>query len=524
MSNEVYDLTTEDDDGGMTLNVEGDAPTPIVISDDDGEVVEEGEQDDDDGDDIEEPEDQQQLREHSEILDDDLEEGEERDIVQPAHPGHMDVDRVRDAADASTEEITFVIDPNPSAPSHVCLKDLDPDQLEDQIRYAFWHLERHQIDLSRPARCLHCQAEGHVDQECPQKTCAHCAAYADHESALCPKVRRCDRCRQQGHIRRECTGMRNTTKPCDLCALPGHQEEKCPLKHYMRVKVPSSEKLKLWISCCSCGSKSHLVGDCPELPREKAARWSLRALDPAQVVNLSLQTGIDKLEKEAENRNMRPAGMKIKGRASMHHADASRRDQSYSDDDDFFSHPPVSRGAGSDAYRPRRDQRQERFDRFNPPGRTDAYRPPRNAFYGTDSFGRPRSRSPGPPRYNDYSRRRSPSFDDSSIDSWRPDQGSTHVNTRRGHSPPRAQSHHRGRPAPTLPRPGVSIQLPTRKGSNTSMRDAGAANQTNPQRPPQRAEKQSVANGEEGSSSNRRRKSLATKQRRQTRRAQGRDK
>jgi len=520
-ANEIYDLTTEDDDGGMILNVEGGDPAPIVISDDeDSEQTEDedddGEHGDDDG--IEELKDREGSHVKSRTLDDDLEEGEERENVIPTDATKMDVSQERDATATDTEDIPFVIDTNPSAPAQVCLKDLNPDQLEAQIRYAFWHLERHGIDLARPARCLHCQGEGHIDEKCPQKTCTHCNAYTDHESALCPTIQRCHRCREQGHMKRDCTGMKNTTKPCDLCSLPGHQEEECPLKHYIHIKVPLSEKVNLWISCCACGSRAHLVGDCPDIPREQAARWSLRSFDSSQIVNLSIQTGINKLEKEAENRNMRPTGMKIKGRAGMHHADAGRRDESDSDDLDFFSHPPISRDARPDPYRPQSNQRQERFDRFNPPARTDAYRPPRNGFYSTDSFGRPRSRSPASSRYNDYPRRRSPSFDRSSIDSWRPGNSFTQPNTRRGQSPSRAQQ--RGRPAQTVPKSGVPIQLPTRKGSNTSMRDASAGGQSNSSfRPPAQGGNQGSSNGGGGGGSQTKgqRRSLTRKQRRQAR-------
>lgn len=443
----IHDLSTEDDetDGGITLNVEeqGNHGSPIVISDDD--------------------EDTQQ----GDVSESELEEGEERE----------DDDATNERATQPTfyNGLAFVIDSTPST-AQLCLRDLTATQLEDQIRYAFWYLPRDEIDLSRPARCLHCQTDGHIDETCPEKTCDHCGANAQHESNLCPTVKRCQRCRQPGHT--QCQGMRNTTVPCDICTLLGHTEDGCPIRHYNSTALRGADKLELWISCCACASKSHLVGDCDDVPPSEAARWSLRLLDPTKVVNLSIQSGIEKREREAENRNMRPEGMKIRGRANVHHADVSRRDASDSDElENFFSRPPPrgnlhyerSRAPQKRAPEPRREQ----YDRYNAP--TDTYRPPRNDFYATDSFGQPRRRSRSPPRYEQrsygHSRQQSPS----SFNSYRPSDDDAPF--RRSSPPSRGDPFGRPprglppRPPPTqaLPARGLSIQLPTRKGSNPNL-------------------------------------------------------
>ncbi|KAK5092834.1 hypothetical protein LTR70_005150 [Exophiala xenobiotica] len=391
---EVYDLDTEDDDGGITLNVQGNDNAPIVISDDEGSEREDG-----------------QINESS-----DLEEGQERDHVQTRSRGdNMQLDTSDEMPSEAVRDVDFVVD-STSAMPQVHLKDLNPDQLENQIRYAFWHLQRDQIDLSRLARCLHCQAEGHIDEKCPQKICLHCGAFAQHYAVLCPQVKR---------------------------------------------------------------SKTSM-----------APRWSLKSLDPEQIVNLSIQSGMDKLEKDAQNRGMRPEGLKIRGRANQHQADSRRRDPRNSDSDDlenFLSHPPRARNDRRHAppVQPPQDQfhyrpgDNARYDRYAAPTGSESYRPPRNNFYATDSFGGRRSRSPQSLGRYDVHRSPSPV---GSYNSYRPGH---YPQSRR--SPPPSRSNIPPRPPPTLPRPapGVAIQLPTRKSSNTSIAGAASAATANlPRKPP----------------------------------------
>jgi len=463
---DVYDLDTEDDDGGITLNVQGNDNAPIVISDDEGSEREDG-----------------QINESS-----DLEEGQERDHVQSRSRGdNMQLDTSDEMPSEAVRDVDFIVVSTSTMPQ-VHLKDLNPDQLENQIRYAFWHLQRDQIDLSRLARCLHCQAEGHIDEKCPQKICLHCGAFAQHYAVLCPQVKRCNDCRQPGHT--SCGGIRNTTIPCDLCSLPGHSEKVCPLRHYPRPTISSSEPVQLWVTCCACASKSHLIGDCPRSKTSMAPRWSLKSLDPEQIVNLSIQSGMDKLEKDAQNRGMRPEGLKIRGRANQHQADSRRRDPRNSDSDDlenFLSHPPRARTDRRHAppVQPPQDQfhyrpgDNARYDRYAAPTGSESYRPPRNNFYATDSFGARRSRSPQ--SLGRYDVHRSPSPVDS-YNSYRPGH---YPQSRR--SPPPSRSNIPPRPPPTLPRPapGVAIQLPTRKGSNTSIAGTASAATANlPTKPP----------------------------------------
>lgn len=443
----VRNLETEDEEvGGMTLNLQahGDGASPIVISDDD---------------DVEE-------LVTAPSIQSDLEEGEERESAdgepKKEELNTIEADRARQASDVS-----FIIDTTPG-PQQTCLKDLNSTQLKNQIKYAFWQFPRDQIDLSRFVRCLNCQAEGHIDEACPEKTCIHCGAYAEHDSILCPSVKRCQRCREHGHS--ACQGVKNNTVPCDICTLPGHTEDRCPVKHYNRHAIPPTAQLNLWISCCICASKSHLVGDCPEASAAKALRWSLRSLDPNKIVNLNLQTGIEKREREAANRNMRPEGMKIRGRASRHNADSIRYDPSENDDhESVFNHPPRRRDNKQYApsTRPLRGA-GPRYDRYE--GHIDTYRPPRNEFYATDSFGRPRSRSPPRRGHRAHVRSRSQSPPHRTPDNYASDRL----------SPPEAKGKPPKKQIPQNPHQkplsrDLSIKLPTRKGSNSNISNIAPA-------------------------------------------------
>ncbi|KAK5072664.1 hypothetical protein LTS08_004897 [Lithohypha guttulata] len=120
----VHDLDTTDDDGGMILNVDGSGEEPIVISDDE---TEDGESD------------EGQRHARSVNIDNTSEEEESNTAHKPAQ------------SEEKEDEPSFVIDLTPGMPQ-ICLKDLNPDQLQDQIKYAFWHLQRDEIDLSRPLR------------------------------------------------------------------------------------------------------------------------------------------------------------------------------------------------------------------------------------------------------------------------------------------------------------------------------------------------------------------------------------
>lgn len=294
------------------------------------------------------------------------------------------------------------------------LGDLSSDEFEKQIRYTLFHLKRDQIDLNRQAICTTCLQEGHQETRCPESICIHCGVNDEHPSRVCPKYRRCLKCRERGHGVDTCTSkLKNTTVPCDYCGSEEHLEDTCVYRFFPRQPQTSAADLKLWISCCICASKTHLVGDCPDRrPSRQAAAWSLKLLNPTQISNLSLESGTRKIERDAEIRGARQEGLKIKGRADNYgqaqpnrnaNDSSSRRGaQDRFDDRDSERDRRVGdprRDVRDDFYRPSADSHPPgaRYDRYES-SYTD-YRDPRNdrrdKFYATDSFGqRRRSRSP----------------------------------------------------------------------------------------------------------------------------------
>lgn len=284
------------------------------------------------------------------------------------------------------------------------LADLTPTELDDQVKYALFHLSRDQIDLNRPVVCLACFEEGHIEQSCHERICTHCGAENRHLSRNCPTYRRCLRCRERGHDQDSCESkLKNTTVGCDYCGSLQHLENICPLRFFPKSLSPvAGTHYKLWVSCSFCASKTHLVGDCPQirLNPEKASlagRWSLKSLDPDQITNLSLESGTRAREIEAVNRNMRPQGLTIKSRAQQ--ARARRQDADSSDDEEPFVKPRVGQrddGARSVAQISNSAKRIKK-QREDLPDVTHGDSYPlrgRNEGYATASLGRRRSRSP----------------------------------------------------------------------------------------------------------------------------------
>ncbi|KAJ9497141.1 hypothetical protein H2202_007297 [Exophiala xenobiotica] len=204
-----------------------------------------------------------------------------------------------------------------------------------------------------------------------------------------------------------------------------------------------------------------------------------------EVVNLSLESGTAHLELEAANRGMRPAGMRIKGRAGLHTAGVPAPVQGSDDDtDEPFLGPRVGTKSKGDraefTFRhPQRppepksyQQRGGQYDRYNPPLDSHAYQSrPASNWYATDSFGGRRSRSPpsfGRRGAEDPRRRsRSPR----GFDSYRSDRRRSPHNSHDSGRPTPTQTSDapaglRGGAATDSPHQGPSFQLPLRRGSN----------------------------------------------------------
>ena len=226
------------------------------------------------------------------------------------------------------------------------LMDLSSDELQLQLKYAFFDVGPTRVDLSQPAVCLSCLRIGHVERVCPEVTCLHCSE--KHSSRLCSSNQRCTKCRERGHRADSCpTVMKVTTVPCDICGNLTHVEQSCPRRFFQANPHPITEPQKLWISCCRCASKTHLVGDCPQANQLTTSRWSLKAFAPGSVTNLNAGPDMARMEEVAANRGLRPEGLRIRGRAGLHragvpnqtHASNDNRD---GDDEEQFLRPRIS--------------------------------------------------------------------------------------------------------------------------------------------------------------------------------------
>ena len=350
----------------------------------------------------------------------DLSDGEVDELQFVSDQGfrHNAHEQLQDDLKRSLSSSSANIAPTGPGPAQPRLGELSSADFEKQVKYTLFHLKRDQIDLNRPAICITCLQEGHQDTSCPESNCLHCGARDEHPSRMCPKNRRCLKCRERGHDVDTCISkLKNTTVPCDHCGSEAHLEDSCPSCFFPNQGQTSASDLKLWISCCVCASKTHLVGDCPaRRPSSQAAAWSLKSLNLMQISNLSLESGTRKVERNAEARGTRQDGLQIKGRADTYGNDAPsirppagrqvnfprRGGQNRFDDRDSERDRRIGdrgREARDDFYRPSSDSRPTgaRYDRYES-GYTD-YRDQsndrRDDFYATDSFGqRRRSRSP----------------------------------------------------------------------------------------------------------------------------------
>ena len=142
------------DDSGIMLNVEsrnGRSPeeAPFHISDDDREGSESGE--------IESSDDQES---HGKVST--MEQAREHEDPQPSGEN-----------EANDQYATQLDGPAESGQKGQKLGDLGNQDLEDQIKYAYFHLRRDQLDLGKPAICLFCFEEGHMAGSCPSKQVCH---------------------------------------------------------------------------------------------------------------------------------------------------------------------------------------------------------------------------------------------------------------------------------------------------------------------------------------------------------------
>ena len=369
-------------------------------------------------------------------------------------------------------------DSNSDTQSFTRLMDLSPAEQELQIRYVFYEQDESCIDMTSPARCLTCLAAGHSTETCPERICLHCSAVDEHTTRMCPTKLRCSRCREPGHSARSCrSNSKITSIPCDICSNPFHTEDSCPQRFFASSSAPPPTlPAKLWISCCICASKTHLVGDCPDADQDATARWSLKHLSSTtNIVNLSLEKATQQLERQAANRGLRPDNLRIRGRAGTYQAGRYTRldtEEEEDDDDseDEFIRPTVApqrplQSRIAPLERPSQDRRPQ-------PGQNP--RRPANDWYSTNSFGQRRSQSPRPPAESrrrvmpDSQRSRSPRrFDGNQSGRRRSPTPRSDNGGSRKPSPPNSRRSGPGRD--NLAKSGTSTDLPVRRASQTNI-------------------------------------------------------
>ena len=173
------------------------------------------------------------------------------------------------------------------------LADLNPQQLNAQLRYFYVTKTLQEVDRNAPVRCLVCAQYGHMAEACQSLTCTACGAYNQHITQKCPKSAKCSKCREPGHDRLDCPyKLKNIAQAeivCDLCQRNGHTEEDCELL-WRTSGRPWDSNLShgnLRLSCYECGRSGHLGNGCPSRRPGKLLGTSSWGVGKGQVLNKS---------------------------------------------------------------------------------------------------------------------------------------------------------------------------------------------------------------------------------------------
>lgn len=173
------------------------------------------------------------------------------------------------------------------------LADLNPQELNAQMRYFYITKTSQDVDRNTPIRCLVCAQYGHMSEACKSLICTACGAYNQHITQKCPKSARCSKCRERGHDRLDCPyKLKNIAQAeivCDLCQQNGHTEEDCELLWRTSGRLWDSNLShdNLRLSCYECGRSGHLGNGCPSRRPGKPLGTSSWGIGKEQVLDKS---------------------------------------------------------------------------------------------------------------------------------------------------------------------------------------------------------------------------------------------
>ncbi|KAK7541929.1 uncharacterized protein J3D65DRAFT_599756 [Phyllosticta citribraziliensis] len=202
-------------------------------------------------------------------------------------------------------------------------------------------------DTSDPVHCMTCGKLGHMEEECPSRTCTFCQAVDMHFSKDCPTRAKCRKCRERGHTIEDCTSKLFRSKAdgivCDYCQSKEHFEDQCTWvwRTFNPEELPHINKVdRLSMGCYFCGSDGHWGDDCRMLPKDMKYQFDVfSAKEAARYL-------IDPLA-HPSNGTLN-GGFSIKGSAQSNPIEFDDDDDDLDDSANFYrnARPSNNRGGG----------------------------------------------------------------------------------------------------------------------------------------------------------------------------------